>query len=100
MGVARQRSEHRRRSGEGALSLDHPFTLAQRREPWREGLRVGKRRLVAEELPPAGAMRGGEFFEEAAAEEPREHACQEEEPGSATPSTARPPPGTMPCTCG
>ncbi len=63
MGVARQIGEHRCRAGEGALGVDNPFTLAQRREPLREALRVGERRLVAEELQPAGAIRGGEFFE-------------------------------------
>jgi hypothetical protein len=33
VGVTRQIGEHRRRAGEGALSVDDPFDFAQRREP-------------------------------------------------------------------
>src|SRR5262249_5632165 len=83
-GGARKMGGPGRWASEGTLGVDDPFTATQRREPLREVGRVGERSIVTEELQLAGPMRGGKFFEEAAAEEPREHPHREEEPGSTT----------------
>ena len=104
VGVTRQIGEHRGRPGEGALGIDDPFTLPQWCEPGGERPRVAQPRVLAEELQPAGVMRGIEFFEEAAAEQSRQHPHRQEEarlagdPPFAVGGEA--PAGTMPCTCG
>ena len=79
MGVTRQISEHRRRSCKGAFGIDHPFAISQRREPVGEGRCVSQRSVLTEELQPPSAMRLSEFFEEAASEQPREHAYWKKE---------------------
>ena len=79
MGIAGQIGEHRRGSGEGALGIDHPFASTQWREPLGEPLRVGERRVLAEELQSASAVCLVEFFEEAAAKQARKHAHRQEE---------------------
>src|SRR5439155_11500182 len=79
MGVARQIGEYRCRAGERALGVDDPFALAQRREPLGERLCVDELSIVAEELQPAAVVCGGELFEKAAAEQPREHPHRQEE---------------------
>ena len=66
MGIARQIGEHRFGSSEGALGIDHPLALAQRREPVGEGLRVRQTGVLAEELELAVTMGVLELFEEAA----------------------------------
>ena len=106
VGVARQIGEHRRRAGEGALGVDDPFALrAAARAIGRTRGRSLEPRVLAEELQPAAVVRGGEFFEEAAAEQSREHPHRQEEARSAArPSDRRrgrgPRRATMPCTCG
>jgi hypothetical protein len=50
MGVARQIGEHRFGSCEGALGIDDPLTLMERREPVGEGLGVEQIDVLAEEL--------------------------------------------------
>ena len=56
MGIAGQVGEHRRGSGERALGIHDPFARTQRREPLGERLRVGERRVLAEELQSASAV--------------------------------------------
>ena len=56
MGVAGQIGENLLRSGEGALGVDDPLTLAQRHEPVGEGLGVGQIDVLAKELELTGTM--------------------------------------------
>jgi len=101
MGVAGQVSENLLRSCERAFRVDDPFTLAQRHEPVGEGIGVGQIDVIAEELQLSVTMQVLQFFEEAAPKEPGEYSHGEEEPRLArSASVARPPLGTMPCTCG
>jgi hypothetical protein len=50
VGVAREIGQHGLGSTERPLGIDHPFDLAQRCQVCREGLRIGERRVIAEEL--------------------------------------------------
>ena len=103
MGVAGQIGENLFRSGEGALGVDDPLTLAQWHEPVGKGLGIGQIEVLAEELKLTVTMQVLELFEEAAPEETREHPYREEEARLARHPAigmVRPPPGTMPCTCG
>ncbi len=52
-GVAREISEHRLGSAEGALAVDDPLGLAQRRQIGGEGGAIGEGGMIAEELQPA-----------------------------------------------
>lgn len=61
MGVARQIGQHRLGSAEWALCIDDPLGLAQRRQMGREGLRVGKRGRIAEEVEAVGSVRRHEL---------------------------------------
>ena len=56
MGVARQIGEHGLWSAERGLGVEVPFDLAQRREIRREGLALGERGVIAEELELAGLV--------------------------------------------
>ena len=104
MRVARQVREHRLRPGERPLGIDDPLVVAQWREPGLEGLGLGQRHMLAEELQLACLMHPLQFFEEPPPEQPREHPHRRKNPGRQAiqllPSGARPPPGTIPCTCG
>jgi hypothetical protein len=74
VGIARQIGQHRLRPGERALRIDHPL---------RKDRRIGKRCVLAEEAQLAPTMCIGEFLQEAAPEQSREHAHRQEEAGSA-----------------
>ncbi len=50
MGVAGEIAQYFRGSPEWAFAVDHPLTVTQRRQVGREGLRIGQRRVLAEEL--------------------------------------------------
>src|SRR5467141_32106 len=50
VGVAREIAQDFRGSPEWAFAVDHPFAVAQRRQVRREGLRMGERGVLAEEL--------------------------------------------------
>ena len=78
--VARQIGQHRLGPGEGALGVDDPFALTQRREPVGEGLGIAELGVLAEELQLPGAMQALQLFEEAAPEQPRQHPHRQEEP--------------------
>jgi hypothetical protein len=70
--------EHCRRPGEGTLGIDDPFALPQGCQPGGERPRVTQSRVLAEELQPAGVVRGIEFFEETPPEQPRQRPHWEE----------------------
>ena len=84
MGVARQIGQHRLRSGERTLGIDHPFDIAQWRQICGKRLWVGQRSVIAEELQLSGLVCGDELLQEQPAEQPREHADGEEEAGPAS----------------
>jgi hypothetical protein len=95
MGVARQIGEHCLGSGEGVLGVDHPLALARRSEPVGERFGVGQIEVFAEELEftvTMQALRRDRTRTER--KNPGLHGTQRSVSG------ARPPPGTMPCTCG
>src|SRR6266849_6136792 len=50
VGVAREIAQYFRGSPEWAFAVDHPLTVAQRRQIGREGLRMSERGVFAEEL--------------------------------------------------
>ena len=104
MGVARQIGERRFGSGEWALGVDHSLALAKRREPIGEDVGVGQIDVLAEELELPAPMGVPQLFEEAAPKQPRSTRTERKNPGlhgtQRSASGARPPPGTMPCTCG
>ena len=81
VGVAREIGEHSLGSAEGALAVDDPFGLAQRREIGGEGAALGQLSVIAEELQAAGVVGGGELLQEQSPEQPREHADGKEEAG-------------------
>ncbi len=83
MGVAGEIGEHGLGPGEGRLGVDHPVELAQGREPSVEGCWLGERVMLAEEREAAGRVGRLQHLEEAAPEEPREHAHGQEEAGPA-----------------
>ena len=56
MGIAGEIGEHRLGPGEGALGVDEPVLLSQRREMGGEGLRGAQAGEIAEEDQPARAM--------------------------------------------
>jgi hypothetical protein len=56
VGIARQVGEHRCGASKRALGIDHPFAFAQRGEPAVEGVQLGKRCVLAEELQAPAAM--------------------------------------------
>ena len=82
--VARQVGQHRLRSREGPLGIDHPLTLAQRREPGLEGGRFGQRCVFPEEPELTAIVQPLQFLQEASPEQPRQHAHRQEEPGPAS----------------
>jgi hypothetical protein len=77
--------EHRFRSGKG----HEPFAGTQRRKPSGKGSRIGKLRVLAEELQLATVVNRFECLEEAAPEEAREYAHGQEEARPACQSLAR-----------
>ena len=79
MRIAGQIGEHRGRPGKRAFGVNNPFAFAQRRQPLRERPCVTQCSVLPEELQPAAAMRNGQFFEEATAEQAPEHAHRQEE---------------------
>ena len=79
VGVAREIAQHFLGPAEGALAIDHPFAVAQRRQIGGEGLRIGQRRMIAEELQLSGLVSGDELLQEQPAEQARQHAHREEE---------------------
>ena len=79
VGVAGEIGEHRLGPGEGPLGVDDPLDLAQRRQIRGEGMALGERRVIAEEVEAAGIVRGRELLQEQPAEQPREHAHGQEE---------------------
>jgi hypothetical protein len=91
-------------SGEGALGVDDPLALSQRHEPVGEGLGIGQIHVLAEELQLPVTMQVLQFFEEATPEQRDSTRTERKNPGlhgtHRSASGARPPPGTMPCTCG
>jgi hypothetical protein len=82
--IARQVGQHRPGSGERALGVDPPFASTQRCQPLGEGLGIGQRSVLTEELQLPCAMSLHEFFEEATTERPRQHAHRQEETWLAT----------------
>jgi hypothetical protein len=81
--VARKVGEDSVGSAKRPLGIDHPFALSQGGEACLEGCRLGEGGLVGEEAQPPGLVRGGQSFEEQAAEEAREHPHGEKEAGPA-----------------
>ena len=79
VGIAREIGEHRRGATERSLSIDDPFDPAQRSQISREGSRVGKRGMIAEEGKPTGRMRALEHLQEQPSKQAREHAYRQEE---------------------
>ena len=67
--VAGQVGEHSVGSAERSLGIDHPFDLSQGGKVGFEGCRLGQGGLVGEELQVPGLVRGGQLFQEQAAEE-------------------------------
>ena len=62
VGVAREVGQHRLRTGEGALGIDHPLALAQRLQPVGEGLRVGEWGVRADAQERTGLVGDGELL--------------------------------------
>jgi hypothetical protein len=79
VGVARQIGEHRLRSGEGALGIDHPVAVAQRLQERGERFGLCQRLVLAEELELTGPVGGIELLAEEPPEQPREHPHGQEE---------------------
>ena len=80
MGVAGQIGEHRRRPGEGALGIDDPFALRAAARAIAANARASASPAYSPKncsRPPRCAV--AQFFEEATAEQPREHAHRQEE---------------------
>ena len=50
LGVAREIAQYFRGSTEWTFAVDHPLTVTQRRQIRCEGLRIGERGVLAEEL--------------------------------------------------
>jgi hypothetical protein len=104
MSVAGEIGEDGLRPGEWPLGVDEPIGAAQWRERGVEGVCCGERGEAAEEDEATGCVEGFEPFEEKPAEQTRQHAHGQEEPGlqaiQRDPSGDRPPPGTMTWTCG
>src|SRR5258708_4904162 len=71
------------RDGDGDAPIYSAFALSQGGEACLEGCRLGEGGLVGEEVQPPGLVRGGQSFEEQAAEEAREHPHGEKEAGPA-----------------
>src|SRR5450759_2576431 len=68
MGVAAEVLQHVLRSAKGGLGVDHPLLMFEGRQVASEGLWVGKRQDVAEELEFSGGMSPGESFQKETAE--------------------------------
>lgn len=104
VGISGKVREYRLGSGERTLGVDHPLALAQRHEPVGEGVGVGQIHVIAEALELTRAMSALQFFEEGTPEQARQPRTERKNPGlhdtHRSASGARPPPGTMPCTCG
>ena len=64
VGVASEVSEHRLRSGEGALGIDHPVDAAQRLQERGERLGLFQRLVLAEELQLTGPVGSSELLAE------------------------------------
>ena len=81
--VARQIGESGLRPAECSLGVNDPFGAAQRREPRLERVAIGEVGEIAEEGEPACFVQSEQAFEEATAEEAREYAHRQKEPGFA-----------------
>ena len=102
--VAGQIGEHRRGSGERALGIDDPLARAQRCEPVCEGLASARAACS-----PKNCNRPARWACSSSSRKRRRNSRDStrtgrKKPGrqriQRSPSMARPPPGTMPCTCG
>ena len=105
VGVAREIAQHFLGTAEWPFAVDHPFAVAQRRQICGEGLCIGQRSMLAEELQLSGVMSGDELLQEQPAEQARQHAHRAGRSSagrrpSLSPSSEMPPPGTIMCTCG
>ena len=91
VGIARQVSEHRLRSGKGGLGIDHPAGLPGRGEMREEGAAVSERRKRSEEGEPPGVVQLEQPGQEQAAEQLAQHPHRQEEGGTrGYPSALRP----------
>lgn len=73
MRVAGEISQHGLGSGEGALAIDEPFGVAQRRQDRSECVWLSEMSVIAEELQLPGRMSGGQLLQHQAPEQLREH---------------------------
>ena len=69
MGVAGEIAQHLLRTAEGALAVDHPVCVAQRRQIGGECLRIDQPGMLAEELQLTGLISGAELVQEQPAEQ-------------------------------
>ncbi len=83
VGVSAQIGQHGLGSSEGWLGIDDPFGFAERREPRREGVRVGQFGQIAEESELACAVQSHQPLQKQAPEQSRQHPHAQEEPGLA-----------------
>ncbi|KXU84698.1 hypothetical protein CR51_41950 [Caballeronia megalochromosomata] len=81
--VAKEIRKYRFGSRKGTLGVDHPFAGMQWRKPPGKDSRVGESGILTEELQPATPVCLRERFEEAPAEQAREHAHRQKEARSA-----------------
>src|ERR1700688_880765 len=79
MGVATQIVENLLGATEGWFGVNHPFSLAKRRQVRGQRFRVTERLQRRKKLELAGVKSGLQVFEEQTSEQTREHPDRQEE---------------------
>src|ERR1700738_1892925 len=104
MGVARQIGEHGLWAAEWLLCIDHPLGLAQRREEGGECCCLGECGVVAEEREAVALCAAASICRKSRRNRRESTRTGRKNVGrqaiQRSPSSDRPPPGTIMCTCG